>query len=161
MAEEVQVATDGLTRRQKLVLTIGSAILVAVAFQAMLMARNNYSLWRFEVTAYEMGLALVGSLLANLVPGLDDRGRQWASTYEDLNKNWLNHLNAILPGVLVRAALMTLCLSAVNATVIPLNIYRETVELPVLAVFVRFLADIPAAVLLCLIVRIAVGRMRR
>lgn len=161
MTEEAQVVEAQLTRTQRIVLTVGSAVAVALAFQGMMMARNNYNLWRLEVMAYEMGLALAGSLLANLVPGMDELGKRWAAPYESLNSGWFTHLVSILPGVLVRAALMTICLSAVNATVIPMNIYRETVELPVLAVFIRFLADIPTATILCLAVRYAVERIKK
>lgn len=161
METQTQAAPTGLARHQQIALTVGSAVAVALAFQGMLMARNNYSLWRFEVMAFELGLALAGSLLANLVPGMDERGRQWAERYQSINARWLSYLLNILPGVLVRAALMTLCLSAVNATIVPISIYRETVDLPLLAVFIRFLADIPTATCLCLAVRCAVERIKK
>lgn len=161
MAEEAPLQVPALTRTQRIVLTVGSAVAVALAFQGMMMARNNYNLWRLEVMAYEMALALAGSCLANYVPGMDELGQRWAAPYVRLNSAWFTHLVSILPSVLVRAALMTIFLSAVNATIIPVNIYRETVELPVLAVFIRFLADIPTATILCLAVRYAVERIKK
>lgn len=161
MAEEASLQVPALTRTQRIVLTVGSAVAVALAFQGMMMARNNYNLWRLEVMAYEMALALAGSCLANYVPGMDELGQRWAAPYVRLNSAWFTHLVSILPSVLVRAALMTIFLSAVNATIIPVNIYRETVELPVLAVFIRFLADIPTATILCLAVRYAVERIKK
>lgn len=144
-----------LVRRPGRSVTILSAVLVAVLFQAITMARNNYSLWRLEFTALEVGVALLASFAAELVRGLDERGEAWAATYVSADTP-LYGLLRVLPAVAVRAALITACLAVVNATVVPMVIYRETVELPVLAVPVRFLADIPQGFVACLAVRLLV-----
>lgn len=164
---EVQESVTGeslapeAARREKLVVTVVSAIVVALVFQGITMARNNYSAWRFEFTAIELVVALAASFAANLVPGLDERGHAWAQANLLAPGSLANRLVQVLPAVLVRAALMCACLSIPNATYVPMVIYREEVASPVLAVIARFLSDIPQAVVACLAVLLLVQRHYR
>lgn len=160
------MAAKLLNRMQVLVLkdpkrslTIGTAVIVAVVFQAMTMARNNYSLWRLSFMGLELAVAVASSYAANAVKGLDARGAAWARSYLDDESSLLFKITAALPAAAARAGIMCACLSAVNATVVPVAIYRETIGNPVIAVIVRFLADIPQAVFLCLLVMLAIDHL--
>ena len=142
-----------LTARQRRTLALVSALVVAVAFQGMTIARNNYSLWRPEFTAIELAVALVASFVAGLVVGrFEQEGPAWAARYVDEDAGWPYLVLGLLPAASVRAAVMTALLTPVNAVAVPVLIYRETVAAPLLAIPVRFLADIPQAILLCLAV---------
>lgn len=156
--KEVGGAIVPLTRKQRLVVTVASAVVVAVAFQAMTIARNNYNLWRLEFMALEMATTLVGSFLANLAGGIEHSGAAWAARYLRPEQGFWYRVLANLPAATVRAAIMTALVSIPNAAYVPVAFYRETVELPPLAVVVRFLADIPQAILLCLAVLMLVRR---
>ena len=140
-------------RKRQLMLTAVSAIVVAVAFQAKTMAYNNYNLWRLEFMAIEWLVALAGSFGANLVRDVDERGVAWADSYVPARTGWLYDLLRMLPAAAVRGALVCAFVSIPNATVIPIVIYRETIGNPVIAVLMRFLADVPLAIVLCLAVR--------
>ena len=159
--EETKGTMAPLTRRQRLVVTVASAVVVAVAFQAMTIARNNYNLWRLEFMAIEVATTLVGSILANLVGGMEERSEAWAARYVRPEQGFWYRVLANLPLATVRAAIMTALVSIPNAAFIPQAIYRETVVMPPLAVIVRFLADIPQAILLCLAVLMLVRRFVR
>ena len=167
MATEVQTNeelqdTGKLTKLQRLLVTVLSAVVVSIAFQAMHMARNNYSLWRLEFTALELAVALVASFVANLVGrNIDERGYEWAAGYFPARKGLAFELLSALPSATLRGAIMTACLSIPNATFVPMVIYRETVKAPVLSVPIRFLADIPQAILLCALVFVLVKRYVR
>lgn len=146
---------DGRQRRQ---VTIASALVVCVAFVAMAIARNNYDLWAPKFYVIELVVATLASILAGCLDGMEERGYRWASTYLTQSDSLLFEVVRLLPVAACRAAIMTACLSIVNATVVPTLIFRETVEMPVLAVPIRFLADIPQCILLCLIVLLVVDR---
>lgn len=161
MAAEVQASeelsyTGKLTRKQLLLVTVISAVVVALAFQGMHMARNNYSLWRYEFTGIELAVALVASFVANLFGDMDERGYAWAAGYLPARRGLAFDILAALPFSTVRAVLMTACLSIPNALIVPTVIYREEVKAPVLSVIVRFLADIPQAIILCTLVFVLV-----
>lgn len=157
-SEEASAMTDGNSmiddRRYLLKLTVASAIVVAVFFQSKTIAYNNYNLWRFTVMGIECGVALVGSFAANLVRGMDERGEAWAASYVTSRKGWFYHLLSLLPAAAVRGALITALVSIPNATFIPLTIYREDIGNPVIAVITRFLADIPLAIVLCVVTKL-------
>ncbi len=138
------------------VVTVASAVLVSVVFQAIAIARNNYTFWSPEFTGIELSIALLASFVASRVRGMDERGEAWASSYAEQG-SWLHGLLGLLPAVAARAAILTAALSVVNATVVPMLLYRETVVAPVLAVLMRFLADIPQGFAVCLVVRLLVG----
>lgn len=157
--KRIEAFAQAVAKRPRLVVTIASAVLVALAFQGMTMARNNYNLWRLEFMLPEMALALVSSIAANAVKGLDERGRAWARDFAGLDGGLPFRIVSLLPSAAVRGGIMCACLSAINATVIPTVIYRETIGNPVIAVIVRFLADIPQAVFICLMVRLVVDRV--
>ena len=160
--QAVQAAEPlAFSRKQQLILTVVSAVVVAVAFQAKAMAYNYYNLWRLNFMAIEWLVALAGSFGANLVQGMDERGLAWASGYVPAREGWLYQLLRMLPAVAVRGALICAFLSVPNATVIPTMIYRETIGNPVIAVIARFLADVPLAVVLCLVVRVVMERRAR
>ena len=159
--EETKGQIVPLTRKQRLVVTVASALAVAVAFQAMTIARNNYNLWRLEFMAVDVAATLVGSFLANLAGDIEGRGEAWASQYLRPEQGFWYRVLANLPAATVRAAIMTALVSIPNAAFLPVAIYRETVELPPLAVLIRFLADIPQAVLICLAVLMLVRRFVR
>ena len=74
-------ASRNLTKRQRLVVTIASALVVAVAFQLMTIVRNNYPTWDFTFMAIEWVVALVASFAANGVHGMEERGRAWAANW--------------------------------------------------------------------------------
>ena len=156
-----QAGEGGLSRKDVLLLTVASALAVAVGFQAMMMAYNNYNLWRLEVMALEVPVALAASFGANLLRGVEERSRAWALGYVPEGAGWLFELLRIVPPVLVRAAMMAAFLAVPNATAIPAIVYRESFGNPVIAVLMRFLADLPAAVVLCLVVRLLVERRAR
>lgn len=139
------------------VVTVASAVLVSVVFQAIAIARNNYTFWSPEFTGIELSIALLASFVASRVRGMDERGEAWASSYAEQG-SWLHRLLRLLPAVAARAAILTAALSVVNATVVPMLLYRETVVVPVLAVLLRFLADIPQGFVVCLVVRLLVER---
>lgn len=153
-------ARRALVARPSLSVALLSAVLVSLAFQAITMARNEYIIWRFEFTALELAVAVASSLAAGAFRGLDERGEAWASGYAQPG-SWAHGVLRVLPSVAARAALMTACLALVNATVVPTFIYHEPVEGPVLAVPVRFLADIPQGFLLCLVARLSVDALER
>lgn len=159
--EEIQ--TPGRpTRLQRLLVTVISAVVVTIAFQVMHMARNNYSLWRFEFTALELAVALVASFLANIIGrDIEERGYAWAAGYFPAQKGLAFDLLSACPAATLRAAVMTACLSIPNATYVPMEIYRETVKAPVLTVIARFLSDIPQATVLCILVLVLVKRFVR
>ncbi|MBR3234842.1 MAG: hypothetical protein IKG11_04415 [Atopobiaceae bacterium] len=153
--------TRALSVQKRIVLTVGSAVLVAVAFVAMTMARKNYDVLYAEFVVLELGVSLAASIAANFVHGLDERGAALAAQYAGNETGGLwHHVLSVLPSVAVRAAIITACLAAVNATVVTGGIYREEVTAPVLAVIIRFLADIPQALVICLVVRLAIDRMK-
>lgn len=150
-----------LSRGHRLtVITIASAVLVSVALQAITIARNNYSLWRISFMGIEIAVALASSYAANLISDAEDRGRSWAKSYVPEGSGWLYTLLAAVPPAGVRSAVMCTCLSVVNATIVPIFIYRETVANPVAAVIVRILADLPACFFVCLVVLLVVDWLR-
>ena len=153
-----EAQATGMGRKKKLALTIGSAVAVGLAFVSIATARQGWAHWRFDLVAIDLAAALVGSLLANLARGTEERGATWATSLMGQSEGGLYHLLSVLPGVAVRAAIMTACLSALNATVVTTEVFRETVVLPPLAVLIRFLADIPQAFVVCLVVRLLVDR---
>ena len=156
-AKGTRVARRGGT----LALTIVSAVVVAVAFVAMTMVRHNYDHLPLEFVAIELAVALVASFVASMVSkGLDERGAAWAAKYVQPGPGPLYTLMSVLPSVATRAAIITACLSIPNATYVATELFRETVVMPPLAVLIRFLADIPQALLLCLAVRMALQRSR-
>ena len=132
--------------------TAAMAIAMALFLQWKMMAYYNYSLWRVEVIAIFMIVALMSSFAASLIGGLADRGRAWASSYVSDSSSWLYDLLSVLPAVAVRAAVMCACLSVANVVVVTSNTYREDVGFYPAAVLVRFLADYPQSVLVCLAV---------
>ena len=152
-----EVQPVGMGRKKKIALTIGSAVAVGLACVSIATARQGWVYWRLELVAIDLAAALVGSLLANLVKGTEERGAAWAASLVQ-GEGGLYHLLSVLPGVAVRAAIMTACLAACNATVVMTEVFRETVVLPPLAVLIRFLADIPQAFVICLVVRLLVDR---
>ena len=142
-------------------LTVGCAVIVALVFQAMTMARNNYSTWRLSFIGLELAVALASSFAANAVKGLDARGESWARIYLSNESSLLFKIMAALPAAAARGAILCACLSAVNATVVPVVIYREEIGNPVIAIIVRFLADIPQAILICLLVTLGIRYLVR
>lgn len=167
MAENVQAAeptekvaqageASAPSKWQRLVVAVVCAVVVALALQGITMARNNYSLWRLEFTAIDVVVALVASLAADLVGGLDERGHRWAQDNLLKPGTFAYRVVQALPSALVRGALIAACAAIPNATYVTMVIYREKVESPVLAVIARFLSDIPQAVLLCLVVTLLV-----
>lgn len=156
MTADYKETVSQLTRKERITLALLSAVVVSLAFQWILMARGNYETWRIEVTAIELVVGLVSSLVASVFDGLDERGAVWAAQYVPERKGTLYHLLSILPATAARAALMTACLSIPNATVVPTLIYHEEIGFAPVAVLVRFLADIPQAIVLCLAVRLFV-----
>ncbi|MBP3892469.1 MAG: hypothetical protein J6D34_00330 [Atopobiaceae bacterium] len=158
-AAEIKRSQDCVMgRKQRRAVTIYSALVVCVAFFAITIARNNYNLWSPEFFVIELVVALLSSLLASRVTGMEERGFDWAAQYLTPNDGLAFKILRLLPVATCRAAIMTACLSVVNATVVPMLIYRETVAMPVLAVPIRFLADIPQGILLCLTVLLVVDR---
>ena len=159
MEERVQTDAPVMDdRKKKLWLTVASAVAVAVVFQAQTMAYNNYNVWRLQFTVLELACALAGSFGANLVQGIEERGVTWAKGLVPSQEGWLFHLLSVLPAVCVRAAIICAFVSIPNATAVPMLIYREEVVLPPLAVLIRFLGDLPAAVVVCLAARLLVER---
>ena len=156
MMSEQRVTGSQLSRKGRLKLIALSAVLVASAFQWILMARGNYEVWHFEIAAVELVVALVASFVASIFDGLDERGAQWAAQFVPSREGALYHVLSILPSVAARAALMTACLAIPNATVIPPLVYREEVGFAPVAVLMRFLADIPQGFALCLVARLFV-----
>lgn len=157
-APEVQL----LDREQWTRVATLCALVISIAFQAMTIARNNYTLWNPEFIAIETVVAIASSLLANLaMGGLEERGAAWARTYVHEGNGLLYRILAALPLSAVRAAIMTACLSAVNATLVPIVLFRETVEMPPVAIVIRFLADIPQAIFLCLVVYLLFTRPKK
>ena len=151
----------GMGHKKAIALTIGSAIAAGLACVAIATARQGWANWQLELVGIDLAAALVASFLANLVRGMDERGAAWAATYvspDAPSKQGLYHVLSVLPGVAVRAAMMTACLAAVNATIVTTMVFRETVVLPPLAVLIRFLADIPQVFAVCLVVRLLVDR---
>ena len=152
----------GMGRKKAIALTVGSAIAAGIVCVAIATARQGWVYWRLELVGIDLAAALVASLLANLARGMDKHGAAWAATYvspDDPSKQGLYHVLSVLPGVAVRAAVMTACLAAFNATIVMTMVFRETVVLPPLAVLVRFLADIPQVFAVCLVVRLLVDRL--
>ena len=149
-----------LTARPSLSVALLSALFVSVAFQAMTIARNNYNLWRLEFMAIEVCVAVASSWVGGVLAGSDERGDAWTSRYARCGSR-LHGLLRVLPSVAVRAAVMTACLAVVNATAVPMLIYHEVVVAPVLAVPIRFLADIPQGFALCLAARLLVDMVVR
>lgn len=151
----------GSTRKDLLVLTVVSAVAAALVCVSIATARQGWRNWRLELVLMDLGAALVGSFVANLFKGLDERGTAWASTYVSPNAprgRVLHHVLSVLPGVAVRAAVMTACLAAVNATAVQALVFREEISMPVLAIPIRFLADIPQVFAVCLLVRLLAER---
>ena len=147
-------ATTGDARKQKLILTVVSALVVATALQGKAMAYNNYSIWRLEFMVLEWAICLAGSFGANLVAGMDERSEAWAASYVPARTGWLyDLLRKLLPAV-VRGAIIAAFASVVNATAVPTLIYREDIGNPIIAVITRWLADVPTVILVCLLVRL-------
>lgn len=155
-ASMVELANYPMSARQKRTVTIASALVICVAFVAMTIARNNYNIWSPEFIALDAVLAFVGSFIASKTLDLEEPGMRWAAKYLTPSNGLAFRVVRMLPMATGRAAIMTAILSVVNATVVPMVFYRETVEHPILSVPVRFLADIPQAVLLCLAVLLVV-----
>ena len=155
-AAVVELANYPMSARQKRTVTIASALVICIAFVAMTIARNNYNIWSPEFIALDAVLAFVGSFIASKTLDLEEPGMRWASKYLTPSNGLAFRIMRMLPMATGRAAIMTAILSVVNATVVPMVFYRETVEHPILSVPVRFLADIPQAVLLCLAVLLVV-----
>ena len=143
-------------RRQRIAVVALTAFMVAVAFQWILMARGNYEVWRFEVIAIELPIAFVVAFLTLPVDRLDAWGAEWAAQYLPKREGMLYYVLSILPTVAARAAIMTICLSIPNVLLIPPFVYREEVAFAPVAVLVRFLADIPQGIALCLAARLLV-----
>ena len=78
-------------------LTVGCAVIVALVFQAMTMARNNYSTWRLSFMGLELAVALASSFAANAAKGLDARGESWARIYLSNESSLLFKIMAALP----------------------------------------------------------------
>lgn len=149
-------------RKRQLVITVATALFTAVVFQAKTMAYNNYSLWRIEFMAIEWLVALAASFGANLAGDRDERGANWAASFVPTREGWLYQLLSKLPAAVLRGAIITAFLSIPNATVVPTMIYRETIGNPVIAVIVRFLADVPTGIVCSLLSRhVAERRMDR
>lgn len=148
-----------LLARPKLTMPLVCAILASVVFQAVTIARNNYKTWSFESMAIMIGIAFVSLLACNLIPGIDERSEAWGRGYVPSGEGALYKLLSVIPATLVRAAIMCACLSVANATYMPVHIYHETIVSPIIAIPMRFLADIPQAFLLCLIVRLLFDEM--
>ena len=161
MADETSATGTAANKdagRRKLPLTIASAVVVALLFQAKTIAYNNYSMWRLSFMAIEWCVALLGSSCANLVRDMERRSEDWAASYVPTREGWLYRLLSVLPAATVRGAIIAAFLSIPNATVMPTMIYRETIGNPVVAVIVRFLADVPTAIVICVAVRLVVDR---
>ena len=154
---QYQLGTD-VPRKQRIVTVVVTAVVVAIAFQAILMARGNYDVWRFEVVAIELPVAIVAAFLTLPADKLDAWGAEWAAQYAPSRTGALYRVLSVLPTVAVRAAIMTACLSIPNALIIPPVVYREEVAFAPVAVLVQFLADIPQGIALCLAVRLFVER---
>ena len=153
---ELQPGAFVMDRKQRRTVTIASALVICLAFTAMTVVRNNYDLWCPELFVIDLVVAMISSILASQVTGMEERAYDWASRYLTPNDGLAFRILRLLPVATCRAAIMTAFLSVVNATFIPMVIYRETIEMPVLAVPFRFLADIPQGILLCLAVLLAV-----
>ena len=139
-----------------------TALVVSVAFYAMTIVRNNYTLWNPEFLAVELVVAFISSMLANFaMNGLEERGAAWARTYIRSGKGLLFRILSALPACAVRAAIMVACLSIVNATAVPMVLFRETVNMPLVAIIIRFLADIPQGLFLCLVVYLVFMRPKQ
>jgi hypothetical protein len=133
---------------------VSAAVLATVVCVWMAVARHNYGHARISFYAWDFALALVGSLIAAFVPGLDERGERWAQLWDATEGSARHAVLVACPTALVRAALMSLTLASVNATYVHAHIYHNVVEMPVLEVCARFLSDLPQVFAVCLVVEL-------
>lgn len=143
------------------VLAVLSAVAVALFFQAKTIAYNNYGPWDLRFCALELAVGLASACLVRAGDLARGRGERWAARYVEPGSGWLwDVLSTIAPAALC-ATVMTLLLSVANVLVVAQVFYRETVAMPPLAIIARFLADLPHAFLLCLLVRLGMIAVER
>ena len=146
--------------RERLRRHLISALAVAVALQGRTMAYYNYSLWRLEFMAVEVATAVLGAVVALFaLRDLDERGARWAAGYVEPGSGALWRVLSKLPSSTGLAAIMLVGLSVVNVLVVGMGIYRETFGNVPAAIVARYLADLPAGVLVCLLVWLVLERV--
>ncbi|MDI9589547.1 MAG: hypothetical protein QM302_00620 [Acidobacteriota bacterium] len=144
-----------LPRGRRMLLALITALVVSVAFVGMTMARNNYASWNWEFFACETGVAVIAATCGYLCGSMDERGVRWADGYLASDNGALRILLSNLVPAGFCAVLMTLALAVLNVAYVSTALFHEEPLGIPMGILMRFLADIPTCLVLCLAVRLA------
>ena len=155
-------ATGALQNKRRVTIALVSAVLIAALFMYQTVVRGRYDKCPPTFVALELGVAVVSALMSCMVTRMDEYGRRWAdrAAYAE-DGSWraiAYRVLAVMPSVVVRAVIICACLAAVNATVVASVIFGDKILFAPVAVLVRFLGDIPQALLICFIVEMVLRR---